>query len=97
MSRGSGFVSSLVLAAALLSSVATISCAEHTYVRVHDPYYNDDHRWDDHERVYYNQWIVETHRDHRDYEHLKPEEQRDYWTWRHGHPDRDHDHDHDKH
>ena len=97
MHHRNGIAGTLLLAAALLFTVSTIGCAEHRYGRVYDPYYSDYHRWDDHERVYYNQWVVETHHDHRDYQHLKPEEQKEYWNWRHSHPDQDHDHDHDKH
>jgi hypothetical protein len=82
----------LLLASAISLPLATVGCAEHHY-RTHDPYYNDYHRWDDHERVYYNQWVVETHRNpQRDYRKLNKDEQKEYWTWRHNHPDRDHDH-----
>jgi hypothetical protein len=42
--------------------------------------------WDDHERVYYNQWVGEIHRDaHRDFRKLKKDEQKQYWDWRHQH------------
>ena len=86
----------LLLASIFLVPLATLGCGGHHY-RTFDPYYNDYHRWDDHERVYYNQWAVETHRDaHRDYRQLNKDEQKEYWTWRHNHPDRDHDKDHDR-
>jgi hypothetical protein len=66
-------------------------CAEHHYYRAYDPYHNDYHAWDSHENVYYQQWVVETHRDpHRNYRKLNHDEQKQYWTWRHGH-------DHDQH
>jgi len=98
MSRGSGPLSSLLLAAALASSLAGIGCAEHHSYRVYDPYYTDYHTWNNDEVVYYNQWVGETHRDpHRDFRHLSKEDQKEYWTWRHNHGDRDHDHDHDHH
>jgi hypothetical protein len=77
----------LLLASAISLPLATVGCAERRY-RTYDPYYNDYHRWDDHERGYYNQWVVETHRDYRK---LNKDEQKEYWTWRHSHPDRDHD------
>jgi hypothetical protein len=96
MSRGS-HLSSLLLAVALASSVAGIACAEH-HGRVYDPYYTDYHTWNHDEVVYYNRWVVETHRDpHRDYRHLKKDEQKEYWTWRHNHGDHDRDHDRDHH
>jgi hypothetical protein len=95
----SHFVRSLLLAAALASSLAGIGCAEHHAYRVYDPYYTDYHVWNNDEVVYYNQWIVETHRDrdrnrNRDFRKLRPEEQKEYWSWRHNHGDHDHDHDH---
>jgi hypothetical protein len=91
MSRGSHSLSSLLLAAALLSSLAGIACSEHHAYRVYDPYYTDYHVWNDDEVVYYNSWAGETHRDpHRDFRKLPPEEQKEYWTWRHNHGDRDH-------
>ena len=53
--------------------------------RVYDPYHRDYHVWDDHETIYYNQWVAENHRDHRDYRKLSKEDQRHYWDWRHDH------------
>jgi hypothetical protein len=81
---------SLLVAAALALPVIVTGCAARVGVgmgyRVHDPYYADDHVWDDHERVYYNQWVVETHRDpHRDFRKLKRDDQKQYWNWRHNH------------
>jgi len=86
------FVGTLLVAGALALPLATIGCGPH---RVYDPYYHDNHRWDNNEVVYYNQWTVETHHDqHRDYKHLNKDDQKAYWDWRHSH-DHDHDHDHD--
>jgi len=81
---------SLLLAIALALPVMITGCAAHVGVgyRVYDPYYSDYHVWDDHEVGFYNQWVVETHRPHREYRRLRPEEQHEYWTWRHGHSDR---------
>ena len=79
---------SILLAVSLVSPLVTTNCADHHYVRVYDPYYQDYHRWDDHEVVYYNQWVTETHRDpHRDFKNLNDNEKKEYWTWRHGHGD----------
>lgn len=96
MSHGSRWWSSLLLGTALASSLAGLACEHHAY-RVYDPYYTDYHVWGPDERVYYRQWAVETHRDpDRDYKRMRPEEQKDYWTWRHNHGDHDHDRDHDR-
>jgi hypothetical protein len=89
MIRGSRSLSSLLLAAALASTVAGLACENHPY-RVYDPYYTDYHTWNNDEVVYYNQWSAETHRDpHRDFRKLPKDEQKEYWTWRHNHGDKD--------
>ena len=96
MSRGSNHLSSLLLSVAMLSSFAGIACGGgHHYYRVYDPYYTDYHNWNADEDHYYHRWADETHRDaHRDFRHLPPNEQKDYWTWRHNHGDHD---DRDRH
>jgi hypothetical protein len=86
---GNRFFRSSLLAAALLSPVGITDCAAHVGVgyRVYDPGYRDYHVWSDHEGVYYRQWAIETRRDNRrDFRKLKPDEQREYWNWRHDHP-----------
>jgi hypothetical protein len=91
MRRRSLSLRTLLLAAGLASSLAGIAC-EHHYVRVYDPYYTDYHVWNDDEAVYYHRWANETHRDpDRDFRRLPPEEQKEYWTWRHNHGDHDRD------
>lgn len=93
MSRGSHPLSSLLLAAIFTSSLAGIACSEHHAYRVYDPYYTDYHTWNGDEVVYYNRWSDETHRDrNRDFRKLPPEEQKEYWTWRHNHGDQDKNH-----
>ena len=91
MDRRSSFLSSCLLAAALATSVLGAGCGHH-YYRVYDPYYSDYHVWNDDEVVYYHQWSRERHYDeHRDFRRLPPEQQKEYWTWRHSHGDRDKD------
>jgi hypothetical protein len=91
MHKRTRFLSSWFLAAVLALSVAGMACG-HPHYRVYDPYYSDYHVWNDDEVVYYRQWARENHRDeHRDFRRLPPEEQKEYWTWRHSHGDRDHD------
>jgi hypothetical protein len=79
-------LASLSLGAALILPVATIGCAHH-YYRAYDPYYNDYHLWDHREDVYYQQWEGENHYNHRDFKKRKPDEQKQYWDWRHHRPD----------
>lgn len=94
MNVRSRYLSSLLLALALASSVAGLGC-EHRSYRVYDPYYTDYHDWNGAEVGYYHRWADETHRDpHRDFRRLPPNEQKEYWTWRHNHGDHD---DRDRH
>jgi hypothetical protein len=73
-----------LLGATLFSSVAVTGCAVRA-VRVYDVDHRDYHNWNGREGGYYNQWTIETHRERRDFPSLRPEEQREYWTWRHSH------------
>jgi hypothetical protein len=85
--KSKSLVSTLLLSAALACSVFGMACAHH-YYRVYDPYYNDYHVWNNGEVVYYNQWAGERHYDvHRDFRKLPPDQQKDYWNWRHSHGD----------
>ena len=90
MFRGNRLLCSLLMGAALITPAITTGCASHAAVgyRVYDPYYSDYHAWNDSEVVYYNRWLGETHRPHREYRRLNRQEQREYWTWRHAHGDR---------
>ena len=91
MRCGYRYLSSLLLAVAFLAPALTTGCGGRGY-RVYDPYYNDYHRWNGHETVYYNQWVTENHRENRDFRQLNHDDQKQYWTWRHGHDDHHDDH-----
>ena len=84
-----GALSRAGLCILLAASTCFTGCVAHVGVgfRPYDPYYRDYHPWDDREAGFYNQWIVETHRDNRDYRKLKHSDQREYWNWRHNHHD----------
>ena len=56
------FLSSIVLAAALVTSVFGTACSEHRHYRVYDPYYSDYHDWNHVEVDYYHRWARENHR-----------------------------------
>jgi hypothetical protein len=83
MSKKKLAIGTLLLSAGLLAGCG----GGHVAVgyRAYDPGYSDYHTWDDHETVYYNQWVVETHRPPRDYRRLRRNDQRAYWQWRHNH------------
>jgi hypothetical protein len=78
-----------LLFALSLAPVLNTGCAVRVSsgYRVYDPYHSDYHTWNDGETVYYNQWVVENHREHRDFRKLRKEDQKRYWNWRHDHPD----------
>ncbi len=81
------------LATLLLCAVPVVlsGCA----ARVYDYHGHDYHRWNHHERVYYQQWEIQTHRGHVDYNHLNHDQQEQYWQWRDSHyGDHHHGHDH---
>jgi hypothetical protein len=80
----------LLLASTLAVSGMSAGCAHRHAYRVYDPYYSDYHTWNDDELGYYHRWAGESHRDpDRDFRKLPPEEQKEYWTWRHSHGDND--------
>ena len=85
MTRGLHPLSSLLLAAAIATSVGGTACGGHRVHRVYDPYYTDYHVWNGDEVVFYNRWVDETHRPRVEFRRLRPEEQKEYWTWRHNH------------
>jgi hypothetical protein len=85
MSRECRYVSSILLAFSLYSTLALSSCSVRASYRVRDASYGDYHTWDSNEGVYYQRWEVETHRDHRDFRNRRSDEQKEYWTWRHEH------------
>ena len=51
-----GRMGSLVLAGAMLFSIAGVACGDHHAYRVYDPYYTDYHQWNGDETYSYRQW-----------------------------------------
>ena len=91
MARNKGRIPGVLIVGAFCGMLSmSTGCATHVGVgyQVYDPYYGDYHVWAGPEIDYYNTWLVETHRPHRDYRKLRREEQREYWTWRHRQPPR---------
>jgi tRNA(Phe) wybutosine-synthesizing methylase Tyw3 len=86
------YFAAVVLALALATPVMISGCEGR--VRVYDAEYRDYHVWNGHERVYYQRWEVENHRNHMDFDRRSEEEKREYWKWRHSHEDHDHHDDH---
>lgn len=80
---------SLLLSAALCTSVITTGCAVHGEgrIRVYDGEHRDWHNWDDREEHQYRIYIGESHQDYREFNRLNDREKGEYWNWRHNHPD----------
>lgn len=72
----------------LLVAGCAVACV--TPVRYYDADHGDYHVWNRGEIVYYQQWEVETHHEHVDYDRRSADDQRAYWNWRHSHEDHDH-------
>ena len=83
------FLPALLLGAALTFSTAVtpLRAADRDARVYHDTKANDDHHWDSHEDKAYRSWEKENHRKHVDFAKQKPEEQENYWGWRHQHSD----------
>ena len=74
----------------LFAAPLLIGCSVRTSYgyRSYDPVYRDYHVYDRGEDIYYNQWVVETRRPHRDFRRLRDEDRREYWKWRHDRDER---------
>jgi hypothetical protein len=73
--------------AGLLFSLMTVAGCGHQNSTVYDANHRDYHKWDDREEAAYRRWEAENHKPHQDYANRPPQEQNDYWNWRHSHPD----------
>jgi len=77
-------IAALIFSASLLAPVVSFA-EEHRY---YDRDRHDWHEWNEHENRAYRHWVTEVrHERYREYEHLKAEQQRAYWRWRHTHED----------
>jgi hypothetical protein len=91
------YLSSLLLAAALLASGASMANAgnqddrryDNEHVRYYDRDHRDYHNWDDREDRAYRRFLVAKHQAYRTFDRAGTRAHRDYWNWRHSNPDRD--------
>jgi hypothetical protein len=77
-------LTTFALTTALAAPLLMGGCAARVGYRTYDPYYNDYHTWDNAEFGYYSQWETNTHRAHKDFRKRSADEQKEYWTYRHG-------------
>ena len=82
--QGHRFLSSLIVATALLAPVsAQAAGAAKVSVRVYDRAHKDYHVWDGREDQAYRQYLGDQHMKYRRYSTLNHKRQTTYWTWRH--------------
>jgi hypothetical protein len=85
------YISSLILAAALVSPVAIMAAPvpkdDNVQVRVYDRDHKDYHNWDDHENSTWGIYLSNNHKKPQEYKKASRKEQSHYWGWRHSHPD----------
>jgi hypothetical protein len=78
----------LLLGAALIAPLAVqADDRNHQEKRYRDRDGRDYHTWNSNEDRAYRQYLVEQHRDYRDFNRVKRNQQQQYFTWRHTHPD----------
>src|ERR1700692_228418 len=104
MHRGCRYLGTILLTAALGTPLASakpvIAMQDHDdhdrdrdHRRVYDPYHKDYHNGDDREDRAYRGCLETRHEAYVDYEHLKHNQQRAYWNWRHSHEEHE-EHEH---
>ena len=96
VNRGSRFLSSLFLTAALATPMAMMAAAipqddqhhedKQDHKRYYDKQHKDYHTWDDNEDHFYQRYQTE-HHEKRAFIELNTRQQGVYWTWRHNNPD----------
>ena len=75
-------VIAVMLSATVLAPVSAITaCAGGG--TTYDPYRYDYRRWNHDEDRFYQEWEIETHRHHLDFNRRSAGDQRAYWSWRH--------------
>ena len=80
-------LSALVMSAALVAPVVARAEDNHHEKRYYDRNGRDYHTWNNNEDRAYRQYLVEQHRDYREFHGVKRNQQQEYFSWRHTHPD----------
>ena len=108
MGCGIKHLAALCLSAALTTPIAALAMPapqddherheqEEHERRTYDQQYRDYHNWDSREDRMYREWLADRHYDYVDYDRLRPEDQRDYWNWRHRQEKRERHEEHEEH
>lgn len=108
MRREHKYMASFFLSAALMAPVGALAMPkpqdeherheqeEHNR-RAYDQEYRDYHNWDSREDRMYRQWLAERNYNYVDYDRLRPDDQREYWKWRHKQEKRERHEEHEEH
>ena len=78
---------SVLFAGATVVGPATMKGDDHHEKRYYDRDGHDYHTWNAQEDRAYRAYLVEQHRDYREFGKVKSAQQREYFKWRHEHPD----------
>lgn len=82
-------LSAFVLSTALIAPVAAQRADENNQQekRYYDKGGKDYHTWNDNEDHAYRTYLGQQHRDYNDFDKAKPNQQQNYFKWRHQNPD----------
>jgi len=93
MSYTHRYISSLLLAAAIVAPVAVMAAPSpqdaKIQIRFFDRNHKDYHNWDDREDRAWGSYETDHHRKSMEFSKASKGEQQNYWNWRHSHPDKD--------
>jgi hypothetical protein len=101
MLRGSQWIASVCLSAALMAPLAALAMRapqddrdhDRQDQRVYDRDHRDYHNWDQQEDTVYRHWLEERHHAYVEYNRLREKDRRAYWKWRHEHQEHE-EHEH---
>ena len=81
-------LSAFVLGAAVIAPIAVrADDRDHREKRYYDRNGRDYHTWNNNEDRAYRQYLVEQHRNYREFHGVRRNDQQQYFIWRHTHPD----------
>ena len=81
-------LSALLLGPALITPMAVrADDRNHQEKRYYDREGRDYHTWNNQEDHAYRTYLQEQHRDYREFRRVKPNQQTEYFRWRHQHPE----------
>jgi hypothetical protein len=80
-------ISALLSGAALITPLAARADDRDHQKRYYDRDGRDYHTWNNQEDRAYRVYLQDQHRDYREFRRVKPNQQSEYFRWRHEHPD----------